>query len=96
MLILLRFERHRKALIARTCLSLFLYCLFLPYVLIYNLYAGIVIKNPDLAHSSLPCYLSIRPKIFLTIWLFLIFLCLFTLLLIGYALYLRFKHFRLI
>jgi hypothetical protein len=97
-LVLLRFDRHRTALLARTFLSLFLYLLFLPYVLIYNLYAGIVIKNPDLPHQqhALPCYHSIRPKIFLTLWVFLIFLCLFTLFLIGYALYLRFKHFRLI
>ena len=94
---LLPMDRSPKYLIIRTCISLGLYFGFLPYMFIYNMYGGYGIQNPDnrLARETKnQCFNSLTPKIFLTGVLMLVFIELLVFFLMGYAVYIRFKHFR--
>ena len=94
---LLPLDRSGRYLKFRTALSLSLYFIFLPWMFIYNMYGAFAIKNPDnqLARDTHhTCYTASAPKLFMSAIMMLVFLELVTISLMGYGVYIRFKHFR--
>ena len=94
---LLPLDRSARYLKFRTALSLSLYFLFLPWMFLYNLYGSFVIQNPDnrLARDTHHhCYAASPPKLFLSAIMMLVFFEQLVMFLMGYGVYIRFKHFR--